>query len=81
VKLYAKILPRYFELIKKRHKRIDFRQFESITFYNSETGEEIEHEILDVDRCMSRSVIFEEYPDVKWEPNKEIYEIKLGRRL
>ncbi|GAJ04014.1 unnamed protein product, partial [marine sediment metagenome] len=25
--------------------------------------------------------IMEDYPDVNWDPNKDIYEIRLGRRL
>lgn len=78
MKLYAKILHRYFEQIKRGRKRVDFGQFESITFLNSETGEEIELTIVAVDRCASRSAVLERYPDMKWDPNKEIYTISLG---
>jgi len=81
VKLYAKVIPKYFERIKSGEKGFDLRQLETITFYNSETGEEIELEIVGMNRCTSNSEVFANYPDVKWDPNKEVYEIILGKRL
>lgn len=81
MKLYAKILHRYFEQIKNERKRLDFRQFEDLTYLDTETGEEITLTIVAVDRCASRSAVLVRYPDVKWDPNNEIYAISLGRKL
>jgi len=81
MKLYAKILPKYFEQIKAGEKRIDFRHIETITFYNTETGEEIELDVRKVALLYDRGLVEEEYPDVKWDPDKKIYAISLGRRL
>jgi len=81
MKLYAKSRPKYFEQIKDEKKHIDFRQFEDITFYNSETGEEIECDVEGVFAVTDKREIAAQYPDVKWHPLKQIYGIVLGRRL
>jgi len=81
MKLYAKIRPHYFDQIKAGKKHIDFRQFESITFYNTETGEEIECEVEGLFLMGDKRDLKLQYPDVKWHPLKQIYGIVLGKIL
>ncbi|GAI61768.1 unnamed protein product [marine sediment metagenome] len=42
MKLYAKVLPKYFEELRENAKPVEYRQLESMILLNSETGEEIE---------------------------------------
>lgn len=79
MKLYAKVLPKYFEELRENAKPVEYRQLESMILLNSETGEEIE--ITNMRKNPHAPSIMEDYPDVNWDPDKDIYEIRLGRRL
>jgi len=81
MKLYAKILPKYFELLVSGKKHTDFRQFEDIIFENTETGDTITFAVKDVCGAYPHSDIRNAHPDVDWHPNRPIYKIILGRRL
>jgi len=81
MKLYARILPRHFEQLEKGSKITDYRQLETITFCNTETGEEIEFEIEELWRPTDPGRIIREYPTIPWKKDKPIYAIDLGRRL
>jgi len=81
MKLYAKILPKYFQQLEKGSKITDYRQLETITFCNTETSEEITFEIKELWRPIQPEKVIKDYPDVKWDPDRAIYAIDLGRRL
>lgn len=82
MKLRAKILPKYFEQIKIGTKKIDYREIESITFMDKETGAEIELEVRNLRRCSNREEkenILNTFPDVGFSEDSKIYKIYLGR--
>jgi len=81
MKLYAKILPKYLDRILKGEKSIDYRQFESIVFENTETGERIEFDIEKIITRINQGPLKIVYKDIPWHQGKHIYGIKLGRRL
>jgi len=81
MKLYAKILPKYFEAHKRGDKSDECRQFESMVLIHSETGEEIEFDVRTVIGPVNKSFIRRQYPDIEWNPDKPIFQIKLGRRV
>jgi len=76
----ARVLPRYFEELKKGNKTVDYRQFELITLENTDTGEQLVFEIKKIYRVDATTVI-REYPDVPWITARDIYAIELGERV
>lgn len=81
MKLYAKCLPVYFEMLDL--KQSEFRQFESIVIEDSVSGKKREFEVKDVRRIddQSRSQVETMFPMVDWDPERPIYSIDLGDEL
>lgn len=81
MKLYAKILPKYFKEHEEGAKHVEYRQLESMMLLNSETGEEIEFEIVSMRKSAHSASIIEDHPEIPWKKSKDIYVIRLGRKL
>lgn len=81
MKLRCKIFPMYFQKLAEGKKRVDYRQFESITFVNSMTGEEIEFDVQRIEKMdiLPAERIKAKHQDVAWEKMKPIYRIVLGK--
>ena len=81
MKLYAKCLPEYFEMLDR--KSSEFRQFESIAIENQVTGDIREFRIKDVRKIegAGRNLVEKKYPLVDWDPDMPIFAIDLGDEL
>ncbi len=81
MKLHAKILPEYFELLK--FKNVEFRQFESITLENSETHEQRVYKIKDVRKIQDDDefLIKRLYPNIPWNVELPSFAIELGDEI
>jgi len=81
LKLRAKVLPKYFKEIQSGDKDVEYRQFDTITFVNTETNEEISRELSFLMRLSppEAELIRQRHPDVPWDDKKEIYALGLKR--
>ena len=89
MKLRVKILRKYLEQILKGEKKVEYRKVESIIFVD-EKGNEYEFEVKGINAaCKGYSNWSEDYiellrkiyPDISWNDNLPLLEIKLGRRI
>lgn len=78
MKLRAKIYPKYLNQILNGDKSVEVRQIESMILVNSETGEEFEFEVRDVEKTTDLKLIQKVFPDVKWNPDLPTIMIDLG---
>lgn len=80
LKLRAKVLPKYFKEIQDGDKDVEYRQFDTITFVNTETNEEISRELSYLLRLSpaEAELIRQRHPDVPWD-KKEIYALGIKR--
>ena len=81
MKLKCKILPKYLKAILDGTKDVEYRQVESIVLINSKTGKEHEFEVTDLWMHKAKDVVFEAYPDIKWDRKKQILCIGIGKKV
>lgn len=78
--LKAKVNPKYWDSINKSGE--DYRQFDEITFVNTETGREKTFPILAVSPMDygEQEILKRLTPDISWDGDRVIYRIELGIR-
>jgi len=78
MRLYAKVLPEYFDMLD--YKTSEFKQFEDITLENTETHEKRTFKILGIRQLhdFEATEIKKRYPKVSWDPELPVFSIGLG---
>lgn len=81
LKLTAKYFPPYFERLKKFC--VDYRQFDEITFVNTETGQEKTFRIDGIRRLddAEQDIVRGLTPGIPWDEEQQIYAIDLKEEV
>ena len=81
MKLHAKVLPEYFNMLDYKTK--EFRQIEAITLENSETGECRSFKVRNIRKMPDADAnsVMEAYSKVNWDDQLPIYVIELGDEI
>lgn len=81
MRLYAKCLPEYFEMLD--YKIHEFRQIESIALENSETHETRTFEVVDIHTLTNAQIkcIKSKFSKVCWDEKLPFFAIELGKEI
>lgn len=74
MKLQAKINSKYLDLLLSGEKEAEYRQFETITL-TDELGRSRVFEITKTGVVIRPHKLYDKYPDVTWDKNKQIIKL------
>jgi hypothetical protein len=81
MKLTAKILPKYLDQLLSGVKKFELRQFESITLTDGTRSVEFDISFIEEPPEKFLEEYKQIYSDVKWDEDKPVYVIRLGKLI